>query len=524
MPFALAQIEIKEPPSAGTALLDDTNVQLEDPELKLAGGRAFLVHPDEAHPEKRRVVDLGRPVGGTVLARGARQGDELCIFAANDFGCKELSNTDPAPLAPASETTWRPEITVTPVNTTTLRIQTGDDLDGASSVTVAIYPGGEYFDSVTLQVSDTSDITLDQPATDAFLDFAGNGTGQRLITGYWLGSGPGRTWSYGGPYTSSDGGVSVYPPENLEDDDFMVLQTPLAMPPLPPGRVLIGRAYEIHAGSGASAFSKSSVTFQYLGLDVLLSGFPERYLKIYSWDGSIWRPMRTVLNTAQNFASAPLPVPGIYALLASTEIPLAGPGWNQFGYTVQETLPVTVALRSIEPYYTTVYGYDPTDPHGDPWKIYNVGAPDWVNDLRQLEYAHGYWIQATKAITLYLGGGSVVTAAGTANLPDPPATYYGPVSAGHGFVPAAGMPVRAYIDGHLCGRSETQKVDGQIVYAIDVDAGGGEADICGASGRPVQFEVGGRRMNASAAWDNEQVHRLELAPPRFLYLPIISSR
>ena len=517
MPFALAQIEIKAPPPAGAALLDDTNVQLADPDLKLAGGRAFLVQPG------LRVVDLGRPVGSTVLARGARQGDELCIFAANAFDCKPLSNTVPALLAPRAA--WRPQITVTPVNTTTLRIQTGD-LDGASSVTLTLYPGGEFAVTRTLQVSDTQDIVLSEPATDVFLDFSGSSAGQRLISGYWLGSGPGRTYSYGGPYTSGDGGVSVYPPQNLANDDFMVLQTPLAMPSLPAGRVQIGRAYEIRAGGGASAFTGGSVTFQYLGLDVLLSGIPERYLKIYASDGRTWKPLRTELNTAQNFASAPLPGPGIYALLASTEIPLIGPGWNQFGYTIQETLPVTVALRSIAGHYTTVYGYDPADPHGDPWKIYNVGVPDWVNELRQLEYARGYWIQiqATAPITLYLGGGSDVTAAGAANLLDPPATYYGPVVAGRDFAPAAGMPVRAYVNGHLCGRGETQKIAGQIVYAIDVDAGSGGTGGCGVAGRLVQFEVGGQRMNVSASWDNDQVHRLPLnpdSPPRILHLPML---
>ena len=519
MPFALAQIEIKEPP-AGAALLDDTNVQLEDPDLKLAGGRAFLVHPD-VELEEQRVVDLGRPVGGTVLARGAREGDEICIFAANAFDCKPLSNTVPALLAP--QAAWRPQITVTPVNTTTLRIQTGD-LDGVSSLTLTIYPGGEGFAELTLQPSQTQTITLVQPATDVFLDFSGSSAGQRLIAGYWLGSGPGRTYSYGGPYTSGDGGVSVYPPANLANDDFMVLQTPLAMPVLPPGRVLIGRAYEVRAGSGASTFAAGSVTFQYLGLDVFLSGIPERYLKIYASDGRTWKPLRTVLNTAQNFASAPLPGPGIYALLVGTEIPLTGPGWNQFGYTIQETLPVTVALRSIDGNYTTVYGYDPMDPHGDPWKIYNVGAPDWVNELRQLEYARGYWIQATEAITLYLSGGGVVTAAGTTNLLDPPATYYGPVSAGRDFAPAAGMPVRAYIDGRLCGQGETQVVDGQIVYTIDVDAGSGGSGGCGVAGRPVQFVVGAQRMNGSASWDNDHVQRLALdpaAPPRIFYLPML---
>ncbi|MCX6032111.1 MAG: VCBS repeat-containing protein [Chloroflexi bacterium] len=515
MPFAFTQIEVKAPPSAGAVLLDDTNVQLEDPELRLAGGRAFLVQPGI------RIVDLGRPVGDTVLARGARQEDELCVFAAGAFDCKSLSNTVPALLAPRAA--WRPQITVTPVNTTTLRIQTGD-LDGASSVTLTVFPGGEASVTATLQPTQTQEITLSQPATDVFLDFSGSNADQRLISGYWLGSGPGRTYSYGGPYTSGDGGVSVYPPQNLANDDFMVLQTPLAMPPLPPGRMLIGRPYEIRAGSGSNVFTGGSVTFQYLGLDVLLSGLPEQFLKVFYWDGSAWNSMRTVLNTTQNFASAPLPGPGVYALLVSAEMPLPRPGWNDFGYTLQETQPVTVALRSIAGYYTTVYSYDSTGPNGDYWKMYSVGVPDWVNDLRQLEYGHAYWIQVTTAITLCLSEGSDATAAGFVSLPDPPATYYGSVAAGRDFAPAAGMPVRAYVNGRLCGRGETQRVDGQIVYVVDVDAGGGGTGGCGASGSRVEFEVGAQHMDANAPWDNDHVHRLVLGPAssqRLHYLPMI---
>jgi hypothetical protein len=33
----------------------------------------------------------------------------------------------------------------------------------------------------------------------------------------------------------------------------------------------------------------------------------------------------------------------------------------------------------------------------DPWKIYAVGAPTWINDVLSLDYGHGSWIYLTKS-------------------------------------------------------------------------------------------------------------------------------
>ena len=63
------------------------------------------------------------------------------------------------------------------------------------------------------------------------------------------------------------------------------------------------------------------------------------------------------------------------------------------------TRPVTDALISIVGFYTTVYSYRPADAQ-DPWKLYDVTVPDWVNDLRTLEFGRGYWINVSKPITL----------------------------------------------------------------------------------------------------------------------------
>ena len=514
MPFDFIEVNT-QPPSGIISVINDPNIQLEDDDRKLAGGRAFLVR------QGTRMIDLGRPVNDRVEARGAREGDELCVFAATTFDCQRLSNGTPPLLTP--QTAWRPQITVTPVTTQTLQIQ-AVNLDGANSVTVTIYPGGEATSpslTTTLQPGQTNIVTLSRPASDVLLDFAGNQATQRLITGYWLGSGPGRTYSYGGPYTSGDGGVSVYPPANLADDDYMVLQNPVTLPPLPPGRMLIGRAYDIRASNGAGAFVDASVTFQYLGADVGLSGLPERFLKVYHWDGAQWQPLPTILNQDQNFASAALTQPGVYALMISAEIPLARAGWNLFGYPIQSSQFVTEALHSIAGFYTIVYGYDAIAPNGDPWQMYAVDVPAWVNDLRQLEYGHGYWIYATQVMTLYLSKMTLASAAETASPPDPPATIYGAVQAESGFTtPAAGMTVQAFVGDHLCGQAKTRTVDGGVVYVIHVEAQGVESVGCGAFGRTVQLTMQGQEIG-TVAWDNTRVQ--QFPPQHVLYLPAIAE-
>ena len=59
-------------------------------------------------------------------------------------------------------------------------------------------------------------------------------------------------------------------------------------------------------------------------------------------------------------------------------------------------------------YYTTVYSYERNDPD-DRWKVYDVDAPAWVDDLDELVFGQGYWINVTQDVTLLLRGGSRAT-------------------------------------------------------------------------------------------------------------------
>jgi hypothetical protein len=125
----------------------------------------------------------------------------------------------------------------------------------------------------------------------------------------------------------------------------MVLQTANAIPQSPAGRQVIGRTYVIRSSAILSQFKRGSISFQYLGMDVLLSGLPEKNLAVYYLpDSGFWQWLETRLNQNQNFASAPMPGPGLYALMSSLDIPLYGPSWNVVSYPLHESRPVLQAL------------------------------------------------------------------------------------------------------------------------------------------------------------------------------------
>jgi hypothetical protein len=204
-------------------------------------------------------------------------------------------------------------------------------------------------------------------------------------------------------------------------------------------------------------------------------------------------------------------------------------GWNLFSYPVQATRPVAPALASIDDYYTVIYGYVVTDTL-DPWRVYGrvngQPAPDWVNDLKTLEFGHGYWIHVTQAITLYLRGASDMPLGGQSTLGSlvPPATYFGAVWPDTGFGPEDRVTVQAWVNGKLCGQAETQKrpLDGvdKLTYAVKVPADDDmSADGCGAPGRTVTFKVGGKSVPVGTAWDNRRVTRWELSLDPHVYLP-----
>jgi len=79
---------------------------------------------------------------------------------------------------------------------------------------------------------------------------------------------------------------------------------------------------------------------------------------------------------------------------SSSEIALYK-GWNLVGYPWETTLELTEALVSIDGLYDLVYAYKASEV-GDPWKKYNIAAPAFLNDLKEMGPGWGYWIRVSQ--------------------------------------------------------------------------------------------------------------------------------
>lgn len=323
LPFDFTQIEVRTRGEAG--LLGDFDVPIP---AELVGGQAYLFHPGQG------LVDLGRPRPGSslTLLRGARQGDVLCLFAATHFACSQpLDGSEPSlPLQPA----WLPEVALSPVNSTTLQILITTTT--THQITATFYPNGATPLSKLLTPGQLKTISFGQPALDVLVDLVGDDRDkQRLVTGYATGAGPGRRAGHGGPVTSSDGNVIIYPPD-LPDDQFLTLQTAPGVSQPPAGVTIIGQSYFVRASAGTTNLAGGSLAFEYFELEVLLVSLPqdgqavdeaalaalapanscslEKDLVINYWDGSNWTPLKTTVDCTHNFASARTPGPGLYTL------------------------------------------------------------------------------------------------------------------------------------------------------------------------------------------------------------------
>jgi hypothetical protein len=110
------------------------------------------------------------------------------------------------------------------------------------------------------------------------------------------------------------------------------------------------------------------------------------------------------------------------------------------------------------------------------------------------------------------------------SLQNPPTTYYGRVLSHATFTPTPGLTVQAWIDGQLCRQGQTQDVEGQVSYSLNVNpAGSGGSIGCGQADRHVQVTLNGQPLSASVQWDNNAVWQIDLIPAalRHIYLPIV---
>ncbi len=543
LPLAVTDIRYVEPIAPAAALKAPIFFLTQDGRRVQPGStaRAFLYRAGWA-------TDLGRPTLDQLHARGAQSGDRVCLYEASEgrLGCETVSLGDEQ-IALISRPDWQPEIQVSPVTSRTHTIQVSG-VPGGLALWARLYPldteaqpaiqlttndggyTGTFYEPLpTFQGYVQVWVEEPEPRREAIIDFTlGSNPGHQRTGGSGKRSDGGHQRSGGAPVMSADGQVILFAPDaNTPDEWFYTLQATSAGVEPPPWATLVGQAYRLSVTANAPSLAGSSLSFSYLGAEVPPG--EEGWLRLYHHDGSAWKQLATNLDKYHNLASASADGPGIYALMSSIELDVDAAGWNLISYPVEATRPVTDALVSATGYYTTVYGYEPVDA-ADPWKVYDVTAPDWVNDLAVLEFGHGYWINVSEALVLMFkgapAGASATAPAGpedAAGMPLPPGTWYGRVLPGAGLAPEAGMPVAAYVGAKVCGRGQTRLVERAVVYSINVAADGpGAAAGCGEAGRAVAFEVGGVRAGTTAQWDDSRLWPLDLAgaPSRRLYLPL----
>ncbi len=95
-------------------------------------------------------------------------------------------------------------------------------------------------------------------------------------------------------------------------------------------------------------------------------------------------------------ATTTLPTPGTQP--ATTQQQLCT-GWNLIGYPLAQERPVPSALASIAGKYVRVFGFELAD-GADPWEVFDVGVPDWANDVRVMTPGRGYWVLVTEDVLL----------------------------------------------------------------------------------------------------------------------------
>lgn len=579
LPLAVTRITTFAPPRPATTLAAPffplVNQQGQTISVPDGRGQAYLFKTgSNADPTDDYLIALGTPIGDLVQARGAAPGDRLCVFDYASqplrLGCQATVGNAPSSITLAEVADWAPQIqvrglttntvivTVTNVSADNLAVQLLPALGVASPelpmtrqgnafVQTVTAADGAYFGFIRIWVPGSNplkELIVEYSATESWDGRARAwgttadawGGRARAWGGRAYGWG-GRARAWGAPVMSSDGQVSIFPLDNPFANGAQYTLQSVAFPPaLPAWLTAVGQAYRI---ASTGALVQSAILFSYLGRDVP-DGY-ENFLTIYYSpdEGRSWQRLPTDLDTNRNQASAPVRGTGIYLLAATVPSnPTLAAGWNNLGYPVQRTQLITEALASVAGKYSVVYTYQAA-----PAPAWQTFAPDvpapfaaLVNDLRQMELGHAYWIYATAATDLFWGVGPAVTAsqvAAAASAPAAPASYYGWIASDATFAPAVGMRVTATIDGVVCGETTVQLVNGQLGYVIRVAANDPQDALptCGGAGKALTFTVGDQPMAQTASWNNQAVQFLALGQtvgvnavpvqPNQLYLPLV---
>jgi len=497
--------------------------------LPQAGARAFLYHGDT-------IIDLGQPSLDQVNARGARPGDQVCVYSPADgkHGCILVAESatsilieDSAPIHPMIE--------ITTLDSKNLSVSV-TNLPADTEIFARLYlpDGTALIEQKLTEISGvfTTAFTSTTPIPEGYLRLWTTGApAWESVVSYSLGGSPAKGWDRAAPSSSTDGHVVLFG-KNLQfaEGEFFGVQTVVNPPAIPDWATLTGNVYRLFRSAHApdlscavndSTCSPVNITFFYRGADVPAG--EEALLQIYFWDGSTWVALPTHLNQEHNTASSAATGEGLYALMSTYEIPLGGPGWVQIAYPVLESRSASEVLAPIEDHYSVVYRYEPpsasTADNSDSssWSIYDPGSPAWANDFTTFDFGRVYWIYMIDEVAfLPIKGTENIHGIHAANATEPPANqqpsafYYGEINQ------PAGSHILAYSGGRICGQSQIFEVESQTVYKIHVSA------ACGAGGSQIVLQADPRWSMILPAWSNvrSQAAAFVFSPDWFIWLPV----
>jgi len=563
LPLNITQVQVMPPSTTKPVPVAARNYDLRNAAGEVTVYRqaqAFVLQGAATNPAATSALLLLGSTGigsDRIVVRGGRVGDLVCLFAGAEdpmqVGCTLLTpqstsiNVRPVPG-------WAPTIQVTPVTSTTFQI-TVTQSGLAGDLQAELFPAYGTIGSAHLITPTRTTLTnlgdgryaaqlvSPYPVFEGFVRVyvQADPLQQQTITQFFLGDGWGppnvwmganRAWSANfrskeAPVASGDGKVTILRLDDLlADTGATSIQAVSDLPNLPPWLTPVGSGYRIQSNSAITR----TLMFQYNQRDVP-PGY-EQTLTIYylapsatDWQRLPTGPLAEGVDVADNLAVAMMPHQargeGIYALMATVELPALVEGWNPFNYPVGATQSITRALSSLGDGFTTVYQYQPGAPL--PWPLYDrtvtPAFASLVNTLQTMAFRHNYLLYATKAITPYLsvvGDAGAQGGAAQGALVEPPAAFYGVVEMSIGAAP--GTPIHAFINNVQCGESKLQAWQGQLAYVLQVKADTG--DGCGAAGKRVNFVVAGQLLPYTANWDNRQAR--QVTAENKIYLPIVT--
>ncbi len=175
---------------------------------------------------------------------------------------------------------------------------------------------------------------------------------------------------------------------------------------------IVGPAYRLTNHADVEPAAGRTIAFQYLQREAPDGGEPTLAIYYSGDDGETWIKLPTLLDQNDNFAAARMPEneqqgQGLYALMATLEMPALQPGWNLIAYPLSSSQPITNALASVIDDIELVFAQD--SGIGGGWRVYDrriLGEDqrlqNLVNDLDFMEFGKTYWVYTKRTATPFL--------------------------------------------------------------------------------------------------------------------------